>query len=148
MLLLVISLTSCKQENRTYDKPLKQAIDSLNIQKEDTTFISLSYTTSFIESIKKDSTIKNKRHLIYAIKHLFDFKSLIPEFNKIDTSFLKKQIKVYQYNEHLLIAIHYGQWSRNGLIIQLFLYDKNLKELGKGQLLGNQYHNGEIDITD
>jgi len=101
-----------------------------------------------LDSLKIDRSIENKKYFMHACERLFDFNSIQFNLENLTKGFLKENVVVQKFNSHYLVSIYYGQWSTNENEIQLFLLDKDLKEVNKGEIAGCHYHNGIIDVID
>jgi len=149
---LILILVGCNSQQNKETVTEKRICTDSSISKNSTINNSQAEIDSniikIIDSLRIDDAIKNKEYFIYACEHLFDFKSLQFEMKNLTTDFLKSNVTIKAFNDNFLITINYEQWSKNGNSIKLFLYDKQLKKLGKGIIMGCHYNNGEIKIID
>lgn len=149
-LLILLIISSCNQDekSRLAESNTINGNQISNPIKENQTDLSDSKTRTVLDSLKIDKSIVNKKCFIQACERLFDFSSLQFDFENLTKDFLKSNVVVQQLNGNYLVSIHYGPWSTNGNVIQLFLLDQDLNEVNKGEIDGCHYHNGIIEIFD
>jgi len=150
VIFLLLINSSCKQDakSKLAESNANNSNQISNHLLEKQTYSLDSIIINVLDSLKSDGSIVNKKYFIEACERLFDFNSLQFNLENLTKDFLKGNVVVKQFNSNYLVLIYYGQWSTNGNEIQLFLFDKDLNEVNKGEIDGCHYHNGVIEVID